>query len=282
MGLLWFLASRFVAGESLEDAIPKVKILNSLGLRTTMDILGENVTNKSEPERFLDGYLKVLESAHKENIMGGISIKPTMMGMGLDDELCFKNITKILEEAAKYKKFVRIDMEGTKYTEQTISLFLKLFENHKNTGIVIQAYLHRSEEDIKRINKAGATVRLCKGAYKEPKELAFQNMADIRENYKKLLKLLFKEGKYPAIATHDEKLINWVKEWIQQEGISKDIFEFQMLYGIQSKLQKSLIGEGYKVRVYVPFGTHWFPYFYRRLRERKENVFFVLRNLLKN
>lgn len=281
MGFLWMFARRFVAGRSLEEAMPKVKALNDKGCTVTMDILGENVTNREEPERFVGGYIEVLRTMAKEEIDGGISIKPTMLGMDIDEELCERNVSRILEEADKHDIFLRVDMEGSPYTQKTVDLFLRLFEKHKNVGIVIQSYLHRSAEDVRKLNDAGGTIRLCKGAYKEPKSIAFKKMKQIRDNFIELAKLMFKEGAYPAIATHDSKLISWTKEWTAEQGIGKDKFEFQMLYGIRSRLQESLVDEGYRMRVYVPFGTHWFPYFYRRLRERKENIWFVMKNFFK-
>lgn len=282
MGILWMFARRFVAGRSLTEALPKIKALNEKGMSVTLDILGENVTNREEPERFIDGYHEVLRTIAGEEINGGISIKPTMLGMDIDDELCRTNVLRILEEANKHDLFVRIDMEGSAYTQRTIDLFLKLFEQNKNVGIVIQAYLHRSLEDIRTINSAGGTVRLCKGAYKEPKTIACKKMKQIRENFKEITKVLLREGTFPAIATHDMKLIRWTKEWTAAQGIGKDAYEFQMLFGMRPKVQESLVRDGYGMRVYVPFGTHWFPYFYRRLRERKENIWFVIKNFFKS
>ena len=281
MGILWMFARRFVAGRSLEEALPKVKALNDSGCLVTMDILGENVTNREEPERFIDGYIQVLRTMAKEEIDGGISIKPTMLGMDIDEELCYRNVSRILDEAEKQGIFMRIDMEGSAYTQKTLDLFLRLFERSKNLGIVVQAYLHRTTEDVRRINAAGGTIRLCKGAYKEPKTIAFKRMRRIRENFKELAMLMLKEGTYPAIATHDAKLIRWTKAWTAEQGIAKEAFEFQMLYGMRAGLQQKLVDEGYRMRVYVPFGTHWFPYFYRRLRERKENIWFVVKNFFK-
>lgn len=282
MGFLWLFARRFVAGQTLEDALPKIKEINKKGIWVTMDILGENVTNKEEPERFLDGYINVLRTIAKEEIVGGISVKPTMMGLDIDEELCFRNLSKIIEEGGKNDIFVRIDMEGSDYTQRTIDLVLRLHKEYKNVGTVIQAYLRRSIDDVKRLIDAGVSVRLCKGAYKEPKNIAFKKMKEIRANYIELSKLLLKDGNVRhAIATHDSKLIKWAKEWTAAEGIGKDTFEFQMLFGMRPAMQESLAREGYIFRTYVPFGTHWFPYFYRRLRERKENIWFVVKNLFK-
>lgn len=282
MDFLWIFAKRFVAGKTLEQALPTIKDINNKDMWVTLDILGENVTNKEEPERFLDGYIHVLRTMSKEDIVGGISVKPTMMGMDIGMDLCKENMSKILEEAKKLDIFVRIDMEGTAYTQKTIDLVIDLHKQYPNMGTVIQAYLHRAEEDVKRLIDAGISIRLCKGAYKEPPELAIKKMKDIRENFKVLTKLLLRdENVRHAVATHDKKLIDWTKDWAGQEGISKDRFEFQMLFGMIPSLQEKLAREGYIFRTYVPFGTHWFPYFYRRLRERKENIWFVVKNMFK-
>jgi len=281
MGMLWMFARRFVAGQSLEQALPRVRELNEKGMQVTMDILGENVTNKEEPERFLGGYLEVIRTMAAEKIAGGISVKPTMMGMDISDELCREHICRILDEAAGHDMFVRIDMEGSDYTQRTMDLYLSLREQYENVGAVVQAYLHRAADDVRRLNEAGMPVRLCKGAYKEPKDVAIKKMRLIRENFKELTKALLTEGNYPAIGTHDPKLIQWTKEWATAQGIDKDKFEFQMLFGIRTRDAEKLVAEGYNFRVYVPFGTHWFPYFWRRLRERKENIWFVVKNLFK-
>lgn len=282
MDLMWIFAKRFVAGKTIEQTLPKVKELNDKNMLVTLDILGENVTNKEEPERFLDGYLEVLRTMAEEKIKGGISVKPTMMGLNISKEMCRKNIERILKEAAKNDTFVRVDMENTPTTDETLEVVYDLHKDYKNMGTVIQAYLYRSEADINTLVERGISVRLCKGAYKEPEHLAIQKMDDIRENFIKLSKILLKDHNVRhAIATHDDKLIDWTKEWTAQEGIGKEQFEFQMLYGIRNDSQDKLAEEGYTFRTYVPFGTHWFPYFYRRLRERKENIWFVVKNMFR-
>ena len=282
MGFLWIFAKRFVAGQTLEQALPRIKEINDKNMLVTLDILGENVTNKEEPERFLDGYIDVLDTIAREKIVGGISVKPTMMGMDIDMDMCRANLTRILEAAKKNDILVRIDMEGTKYTQQTVDLVIDLHKEFSNMGTVIQAYLYRSEEDVRRLIDAGISIRLCKGAYREPAELAIQNMKDIRANFIELSKLLLADTNVRhAIATHDEQLIQWTKEWTAEQGIDKERFEFQMLYGIRASSQEQLVKDGYVFRTYVPFGTHWFPYFYRRLRERKENIWFVLKNFFR-
>jgi proline dehydrogenase len=261
----------------MDEAFPRVKEIVAKGMHVTMDILGENVTNKEEPQRFLQGYIDTMRRMKAEGIGGGISVKPTMMGMDIGEDLCYGFIEKIVAEAKNLGMFVRIDMEGTPYTQRTMDLIERLHKNHDNVGVVIQAYLRRSEEDIRRLNELGIKVRLCKGAYKEPKTLAIKKMKMIREHYKKLAELLLTEGVYPAIATHDKKLIEWTKSYCAEKGIGKDKFEFQMLYGMRPGTQRRLVAEGYNLRMYVPYGTHWFPYFFRRLRERKENIWFIMK-----
>jgi proline dehydrogenase len=283
MDLLWIFAKRFVAGKTVAQAVPKIRQLLADDLLITLDILGENVTNKEEPKRFLSGYLEVIETMKNEKIAGGISVKPTMMGMDIDMEECKENISTILRAAKKEGIFLRVDMEGTPYTQRTVELVIDLHKEFDNVGIVLQAYLHRCEDDAKLMIENGINVRLCKGAYKEPADLAIQSMDEIRENFKTVTKLLLADKTTRhGIATHDPKLIDWTREYAAESGIDKGDIEFQMLYGISSSLQKSLAKEGFVFRTYVPFGTHWFPYFFRRLRERKENIWFVIKHMFDN
>jgi proline dehydrogenase len=275
------MAKSFVAGETVEDAFKAVKKLNEKGIMATLDVLGESVKNKEDSDKAVASYLDVLDAIPRAGVNSHVSLKLTQMGLDIDDEYCFENMVKILSRAKQYNNFVRFDMEGSPHTQRTLNIFYRVREKFDNVGIVIQAYLHRSEKDIEDLNRAKAKVRLCKGAYKEPKEVAIKKMEIIRENFMTLAKILFERGVYPAIATHDDKLIQATKDYVAEHNISRDSFEFQLLYGIRSKTQQRLAEEGYKVRVYVPFGTHWLPYFYRRLRERKENVFFVIKNLFK-
>jgi proline dehydrogenase len=281
MKLLTRMAKSFVAGETVEDAFKAVKKLNEKGIMATLDVLGESVKNKEDSDKAVASYLDVLDAIPRAGVNSHVSLKLTQMGLDIDDEYCFENMVKILSRAKQYNNFVRFDMEGSPHTQRTLNIFYRVREKFDNVGIVIQAYLHRSEKDIEDLNRAKAKVRLCKGAYKEPKEVAIKKMEIIRENFMTLAKILFERGVYPAIATHDDKLIQATKDYVAEHNISRDSFEFQLLYGIRSKTQQRLAEEGYKVRVYVPFGTHWLPYFYRRLRERKENVFFVIKNLFK-
>jgi proline dehydrogenase len=275
------MANSFVAGETVDDALKAVKKLNEKGIMATLDVLGESVKNKEDSDKAVATYISLLDAISRAGVNSHVSLKLTQMGLDIDDAYCFENMVKILSRAKERNNFVRFDMEGSPNTQRTLNVFYRVREKFDNVGIVIQAYLHRSEKDLEGLNRIKAKVRLCKGAYKEPKEVAIKKMKDIRENFMKLTKILFERGVYPAVATHDGKLIQATKDYVAEHNISRDDFEFQLLYGIRSKTQQRLAKEGYKVRVYVPFGTHWLPYFYRRLRERKENVFFVIKNLFK-
>lgn len=275
------LAKSFVAGETVDEAMKAVKKLNEKGIMATLDVLGESVQERAQSDKAVASYLELLDAISRAGVKSHVSLKLTQMGLDIDDEYCFENMVKILSRAAEHNNFVRFDMEGSALTQRTLNIFYRIHERFDNAGIAIQAYLFRSEKDIEELNRRKAKVRLCKGAYKEPKEVAIQKMKDIRENFLKLEVMLFEKGVYPAIGTHDDKLIQATKDYAAKHNISREDFEFQLLYGIRTKTQERLAEEGYRVRIYVPFGTHWFPYFYRRLRERKENVFFVLKNLFK-
>jgi proline dehydrogenase len=278
---LFFLAKRFVAGTTVETALQAVKELNDKGLTATLDVLGENVVDNTQAQKAAEAYMSLLERIGDAGVNSNVSLKLTQMGLDISDEFCLENMVRIVTKAAECRNYVRIDMEGSAYTERTLNLFFRLFKEHRNVGIVIQAYLYRSEQDIRRLLEANARVRLCKGAYKEPRSIAYQKMKDIRTNYLKLAETLLVNGTYPGIATHDDLLIEAVKDWTARHGIGKEKFEFQMLYGIRPQTQEQLVRQGYNMRVYVPFGIHWFPYFSRRLRERKENIWFVIKNLFK-
>ncbi|MEW5977525.1 MAG: proline dehydrogenase family protein [Acidobacteriota bacterium] len=280
-GSLFFLAKRFVAGRTIDEAIQAVRKLTNLGITATLDVLGENVARSADAQTAVSDYLVALERIHETGLNCHVSLKLTQMGLDISADRCRSNLSRICERAATLNNFVRIDMEGSAYTERTLTLFHDLFREYQNVGVVIQAYLFRSEEDLKRLIDVGARVRLCKGAYKEPPHLAVQKMGAIRENFQRLAACLLQRGNYPAIATHDERLITWTKNFVREHHIAPNRFEFQMLYGVRPKTQRKLAADGFNMRVYVPFGSHWLPYFYRRLRERKENVLFVVRNLLK-
>jgi proline dehydrogenase len=279
--LLFIVAKRFVSGQTIQEAVPVVRRLNAGGILTTLDVLGENVQDRRAAEGAVGAYLETLEWIQREGLSSTVSLKLTQMGLDIDRNYCLENVARICQRAAAGNNFVRIDMEGSAYTERTLNLFYELFQKHQNVGVVIQACLHRSEGDVRRLIELGASVRLCKGAYKEPPSLAVQTVAAVRQNFVFLATLLLSQGKHPAIATHDDVLISWAKTYTAEHQIPKNGFEFQMLYGIRSETQRQLAAQGYSMRVYVPFGTHWLPYFYRRMRERKENVAFVLKHLFR-
>jgi proline dehydrogenase len=281
MRLITRMARSFVAGDTISDALEAVAVLGRSGVKATLDVLGESVKDRDTAEKAVAAYLELLDAIDQAGTGSHVSLKLTQQGLDIDPDYCYQNVRKIVQKAKLLGNFVRIDMEGTPHTQLTLDLFTRLRREFDNVGIVIQAYLYRSEKDIADMIKVGARVRLCKGAYKEPKELAMKKMKDIRAHFTKLADILFREGDYPAIATHDFKLVQWTKDYVAAHGIPHDKFEFQYLYGIRTKSFQKLAAEGYRVRCYVPFGTHWLPYNLRRLRERKENVWFVIKNLFK-
>lgn len=285
MKLPFFLASRFVAGESFKKALPSIRVLTSDGLFITLDLLGEYVTDRRIAEKSRDDYIeliKVVDASRNFAEEAGISIKLSMLGQKIDEAFCRDNLHQLLAEASAHNVFVRLDMEGSDTTESTISLFESVYPDYPDhVGIVLQAYLKRTADDIDRMCELNARVRICKGAYKEPPAIAYQNMDEIRERFMEHATKLITHARYPGIATHDDRLIEGVKDFVEREQIGRDRFEFQMLYGIRPETQLNIKAEGYNMRVYVPFGTEWLPYYSRRLRERKENVWFVIRNLLR-
>ncbi|MHB1133917.1 MAG: proline dehydrogenase family protein [Chloroflexota bacterium] len=276
------LALRFVAGDTLDAALDTVRQLNGLGIRVSLDHLGENVTDSSTAQLAAAASVTALNRLAAAGLDGNVSIKLTQMGLDLSDELCLRNVRAILETAARHGNFVRIDMEGSPYTGRTLDFYYLLRElGHDNVGVVIQSYLYRSAADVERLIARGARVRLVKGAYNEPAAIAYPRKRDVDENYRRLAEPLLERGNYPAIATHDERLIEWVKRYAAERGIGRERFEFQLLYGIRRDLQESLAREGYNVRVYVPYGTEWYGYLMRRLAERPANLVFMLSNLLR-
>jgi proline dehydrogenase len=274
-------ARRFIAGETREEAVAPVCALNARGISVTLDYLGENVTGAEEAAESATYYRRLFGFIAERKLDANVSLKLTQLGLDIGDDLALDNMRGILEEAARYNQFVRIDMEGSAYAARTLDLFYKLWDDYRNVGVVIQSYLYRSEADVEKLLEAGARVRLVKGAYNEPKEVAFQSKRDVDRNFEKLMKALLKRGNYPAIATHDTALIAAAREFARRENIPPSSYEFQMLYGIRRDLQESLTAEGYRVRVYVPFGTHWYGYIMRRLAERPANLWFVIKNLLR-
>ncbi len=283
MKLPFVLAKRFVAGESFQQSIAKAQYLNSRNLRLTLDLLGENITDKAAADETVEAYIHLLNGIKEHELLSSISIKLTMMGLDIDPEYCKENLFKLLDVAKEQNQFVRVDMEGSDYTQVTIDIFKEAHAKYgrKHVGTVIQSMLHRSVDDIKELASLGADIRLVKGAYKEPGGIAHQNMPAIREAYKECAKILLAETEYPRFGSHDDELIDWVREYTADQNIPKDRFEIQMLYGLREETMVDLTKLGYNARVYVPFGTDWFPYFSRRLMERKENVFFVLTAMFK-
>ncbi|UCF36036.1 MAG: proline dehydrogenase family protein [Acidobacteriota bacterium] len=277
------LTRRFIAGESLAEAIPAIRELESLGLDTTLDLLGEGVTQEEEAVNAARLYRRLLRRIEETQLRSGISIKLTQLGLGFDRELCDRNLRLILDEAESLKKFVRIDMESSAYTEATLDLFRTQLEHYgpRRVGVVVQSYLYRTESDVKSLIGTGCNIRLCKGAYMEPEEVAFPKKADVDANFTRLLDLMLDSDLYSAIATHDERMIAHAKKVIASNGLPENRYEFQMLFGVRRELQVALRQEGFRMRVYVPFGTQWAPYFMRRLAERPANVLFILRNMFK-
>jgi proline dehydrogenase len=275
------LSSRFVAGKTLDDALAVGRRINSEGIALTLDHLGESVTSLAEAAQARDVYIRTLSAIHENDIRGNVSLKLTQFGLDLSVEQCRANVAQLVERANSLSSFVRIDMESSEYTERTLQLVEDLHAQYGCVGTVIQAYLRRSRADIERLSARGIRVRLCKGAYLEPAEVAFPDKADVDRNYVELMKLLLDQGHYPAIATHDEKIVEQTKVYAAKRQIGADRFEFQMLYGIRRDLQRKLVAQGYRLRLYVPFGKAWYPYLMRRLAERPANVFFIARHFFR-
>jgi len=276
------LATRFVAGETLDEALGVGQKLNSEGITTSLDCLGESVSSLQEAAQARDVYVKTLDAMRQAGIEPNVSLKLTQFGLDLSKEDCRDNVDQLVARAAACGGFVRIDMESSEYTDRTLEIVTGLHARHRAVGTVIQAYLYRSRQDIERLCDLGIRVRLCKGAYLEPRSVAFPGKQQVDENYVQLAKLLLDRGTYPAIATHDEKIIDSVKAYAALHKLPRDAFEFQMLYGIRRDLQRRLRAEQYRLRLYVPFGKAWYPYYMRRLAERPANVLFILRNLFRH
>jgi len=299
-GLAWHAASRFVAGERADDAIRAVRELNKKGINATLDHLGEHTSTADEAQRATDDILLILDEIDKARVRANVSIKLTQIGMGLDEEICRQNLVRILEQVKKCNNFLRIDMEDTPYTDITISLYQSMLQRGFNTcqvGLVLQSYLYRTEADLRRLLNYRAHIRLVKGAYRESPDKAYPKKADTDANFDLLTKIMIDatlkieqkevspDGRIPpvpAIASHDEKRIAFAKQYAEKVKLPKEAIEFQMLYGIRRDLQAQLVKEGYPVRVYVPYGTHWYPYFMRRLAERPANIWFFISNFLRN
>ncbi len=298
-GIAWRAASRFVAGEKVADAIRVIRELNKKGINATLDHLGEHTSTTEEAEKATDDILLILNEIDKANVRANVSIKLTQIGMGLDEEICIHNLVRILEQVRKHGNFLRIDMEDTPYTDVTLSTYFAMLQrgfNVSQVGMVVQSYLFRTEADLRKLLEYNTHIRLVKGAYQEPPEKAYPKKVDTDANYDLLAKLMIdaalkiesnklgENGRVPpvpAIGSHDEKRIAFAKQYSEKVGLPKDAIEFQMLYGIRRDLQEQLVREGFPVRVYVPFGTHWYPYFMRRLAERPANIWFFVSNFFR-
>jgi proline dehydrogenase len=276
----FFLAKRFVAGKSIAEAIAAVRELNASGMSASLDFLGEDVLERAAALKTRDTYFDILDAIEQSGADSNVSVKLTALGLLIDEDFAYENFAAILRRAQQNPDpFVRIDMEGSAVTDATLRLFERAYAAYPNVGIVLQAYLKRTPGDVERAIELQARVRLCKGAYNEPASIAIKSMPEIRDQYMKCARELLTRGKYPGIATHDRRLIAAVKEFVRVNDIARDRFEFQMIYGVRPNLQRELVRDGYRLRVYVPFGTHWAAYFYRRVAERKENLLFALSSM---
>jgi proline dehydrogenase len=277
------MTTRFVAGEDIEEAIVAIRDINKLNCAASFDHLNESVANQAETEGEVKEYLNILARIDETGIRSNVSIKLTQFGLDIDPELAYRNARSVVADAARRENFVRVDMEQSSVTQVTIDIFKRLRAEFglNDVGIVLQSYLRRTYEDAQELLKIPARIRICKGAYNEPPEVAFPDKKDVDDNYVRVMKLLLSSGTYHGIATHDPKMIDATIEHMQRESISKEAFEFQMLYGVRRDLQEQLARDGYNVRVYVPYGKHWYPYFMRRLAERPANIWFVMKNMLK-
>ena len=276
------MSHRFVAGETLDEGLAAARACNAIGMLASLDYLGENVSTVADAQRARDTYLKIFDRIAEKKLNANVSCKLTQLGLDLSVEFCEGLVASVVERAASYDNFLRVDMEGSPYTQRTIELVKRVRSRNPAVGAVIQAYLYRSERDVQDLLGLGCRIRLCKGAYKEPPEVAFVKKKEVDANFVKLMQMLLVSGFYHGIATHDPKMITATIRFAAERKISKDDFEFQMLYGIRTDLQQRLVRDGYRLRIYIPFGRDWFPYFMRRLAERPANVAFFLRNLLRS
>lgn len=280
------MSRRFVAGTTIQQALSAAAAVNQLGMGVSLDNLGENVTNAEEARRSAQVYHQMLQEIEKRKLQANVSVKLTHMGLDVDENLARELVSGLVAQAAASnpRNFVRVDMEGSPYTQRTLDFVHDLHRRPGNGGVVgavIQSYMRRSEQDVEKLLAAGIRIRLCKGAYKEPPEIAYQKKSEVDANYVKLTRMLLKSGVYHGIATHDPNMIDAATSFARQEKISPDKFEFQMLYGIRRDLQQKLVREGWRMRVYIPFGTEWYPYLMRRLAERPANLLFLLKNLFR-
>jgi proline dehydrogenase len=277
------MANRFVAGETLESALSAVSRLNARGITASLDLLGESVHNEAEARAAGQAYVNMLDRIYERKADANVSVKLTAMGLDISEDLCVSIMHKILQRAREYRTFVRIDMESSEYTQRTLDLFeQRLYPAYReNVGAVLQSYLYRTFADVEHMNLLKARVRICKGAYKEPETVAYPEKKDVDTSYLRCMHALMQHGNYPGIATHDEAIIKGAKRFAKENQIAPNRFEFQMLYGVRRDLQDQLVRDGYRMRVYVPFGTQWYPYLMRRLAERPANIAFLTGNVLK-
>lgn len=275
-----FFSKKYIAGDSLEHGIKVVKDLNEKGIHATMDVLGESVTNKVEAISSKNAALEVLEAIQKHKLLSNLSIKPTQMGLAIDENFAFEQVLELVKKAHEINNFVRIDMEDSPYTDSTISLYKRIYEQYKNVGIVVQSYLKRTYDDVVILNKLGTNYRLCKGIYVEPATIAYKDRQAVRDNFMKSLKEMFKNGNYVGIATHDKYLIDESYKLIRDMNIPKNKFEFQMLLGVREDLRDRINSDGYKVRVYVPFGSDWYAYSIRRLKENPSMAGHIVKSII--
>jgi proline dehydrogenase len=277
------MASRFVAGETIETALEAVRGLNAKGITASLDLLGESVTSEAEARETGRQYLQILDAIERNRLNANVSVKLTALGQDISDALGVEVVREVLTRAKQYGSFVRLDMESSAYTDRTLDTFERdLYPDFPdNVGIVLQSALRRTLTDVDRANRLNCRVRICKGAYLEPPEIAFPDKADVDRNYVEAMHRLMEHGRYPGIATHDERIIAEAKRFAKEKGIANDRYEFQMLYGVRRDLQEQLVAEGYRIRVYVPFGTQWYPYLMRRLAERPANIAFMTGNIVK-
>jgi len=277
--IVWQFSKRYIAGEKLDDAVNLVKSLNTKGIYATIDVLGEAIQNKDEAIEDMKKCLEVLEAIKEKNLLSNLSIKPTQMGLGLDENLAYRLVSELVEKSKEIKNFIRNDMEDSQHTDSTFRLYRRLREKYDNVGVVIQSYLKRSLIDVVELNKLDTDYRLCKGIYIEPAEIAYKDKQKIRDNYVMILKEILKSGCYVGIATHDEYLINEAYRLIKELNIPKDKFEFQMLLGVREDLRDKINADGYKIRIYVPFGKDWYKYSIRRLQENPQIAGHIFKNL---
>ncbi len=273
-------AAKFIAGETHREALEVAAALNADGLRVTLDLLGESVSDRSEAEAASDEYARSLDLVESSEASATISLKLTQLGLDIDTDFCRANLVRIVERADRLGNFVRIDMESSAYTQRTLDIFYEVFDRHRNVGVVIQSHLKRSEADVDRLVSLSAPVRLCKGAYDEPESVAFRDKEQVDQSFVHLMRKLLDAGVPAAIATHDERMIEATLEHAEANGISREAYEFQMLYGVRRELQETLTGAGYPMRIYLPYGGQWYSYFMRRMAERPANLWFALRAMV--